>query len=389
MHAGAIISGIGHLAVIALALFGLPERQVEDRSLPSTVSDVSIISLDEFEAARSSAPEVPEPVETALAKPEEAETETPAIEDDVAPELDSAAVMDVPEAGDAPQMHDLAMADPNVMTEIQAPTASPDDPVGLDTPLMDSLAQDGSINSTQTALLAPSTPNLAPRIDTTAAPKPPEDAKEGVEEKEAAVAVPDEAPVPEKEEEKPSEAPKEATTEITPDATEQESPLAPKAASRPKGRPRTVVKKEEPDTEEAMTREERLAAAIRQANDAQENVLAPSGGKRLGGDFSFAERQAVGAFIDKKWNKALIEGKTNFERLVVIVKVRMAADGTVMGKVEAIEPSRPSGDFKVAFDAARRAILMAQPIPLPKDKFRDGDYLEIRFDPGRSGISLQ
>ena len=72
----------------------------------------------------------------------------------------------------------------------------------------------------------------------------------------------------------------------------------------------------------------------------------------------------------------------------MIVRVKMTADGKIVGAVEPVQPRSPNGDFKVAFEAARRAVLKAQPIPLPQGKFRDGDFLEIRFDPGRSAISL-
>jgi len=74
---------------------------------------------------------------------------------------------------------------------------------------------------------------------------------------------------------------------------------------------------------------------------------------------------------------------------VVTVRVKLNANGKIIGGVEPVRPRSPNGDFKVAYEAARRAVLRAQPIPLPQGKFRDGDFLEIRFDPGRSAISLE
>jgi len=136
----------------------------------------------------------------------------------------------------APDISALDVVSPDVSVDIDAPIGAEDAaPSGIDTPLPDAPAQDGSINSNNLALLAPETPNLAPRIDTSAAPKPPKPAPEAPVETPSVV----EEPAPEAEPvEVPEEAaaPKEATTEITPDAVEQERPTTPKAAARPKGR---------------------------------------------------------------------------------------------------------------------------------------------------------
>ncbi len=398
MRRGVVISGSAHLIFLAAALIGLPEFRDDTEIMPAQVTDVSIVSLSDFQASRSSAPAAPEEPEAALNAPvvEPSEAATPETETAL-PRPDTSRP-DAPDAGEAPDLSALDTVAPSVELNPEAPEgADTAAPLGIDTPLPNAPAQDGSVNSDNLALLAPERPNLAPRIDTTAAPKPPKPAPEAPE------AAPDVAPepAPEPEPEPTPEvtpaAPKEATTEITPDAVEQENPTTPKAAARPRGRPADLAAKQEQRKKEA----EAAAAAAKEAEAKAEaeaqaaaeakpepTPAAQETGQRLGQDFNSSEARAIGDVIGKSWNKTLIEGKDQYERLVITVRVKMTAGGKVMGAVEPVKPRSPNGDFKVAFEAARRAILRAQPIPLPASKFRDGDFLEIRFDPGRSTISL-
>ena len=394
MRQGAVISGSAHVILVAAALIGLPEREFEDQDITERITDVSIVALSDFQAAQSAAPDTPETPDVALSVPEEEISEPERPREDTQPQrVEDVARPDAPPAGEAPNLELRDTVEPEVALELELPEAAQDEgSVGIDTPLPNAQAQDGSINSNNLALLAPATPNLAPRIDTSAAPKPPKpvpEAPKPVEER-----APEEAPEPEPEPEPQPEAPaapKEATTEITPDAEVQENPTTPRAAARPRGRPNNLAADAEKKRKEAEAVAAALAEAEKEATEQAAARPAPAPqetGTRLGQNFSSGEAQAIGDVISKSWNKTLIEGKDQFERLVVIVRVRMNADGTVQGGVEPVRPRSPDGDFKVAFEAARRAVLRAQPIPLPRDKFRDGDYLEIRFDPGRSTISL-
>lgn len=394
MKQGTVISATGHAALIALAIFGLPEYRSDRQPALAQVTDVSIVSLEAFEAARSDAPQEAEvPPSTMAAPSADVTPDAPDPSDQVAivPPLDGP---DAPASEAAPDMSGVQVVQPDVATQVDLPTAQADaGPIGLDTPLIDAAPKDGSVNSTQTALLVPERPNLAPRIDTSAAAKPEEPVREAPE------VVADSAPDPDtaSEDPKPEEdaaAPKEATTENLPDAKPEERPTTPQAATRPKGRPVNLAA----EAEAARKAEEKaIAAALAAAQAEVQTPEAPeapetptASGSRLGGNFNSAQRQAVGDAIGGKWNKQLIEGKEGYEDLVVIVRVKLTAAGKVIGDVEPVDPARPQGDFKVAYEAARRAVLMAARggIPLPRDIFRDGDYLEIRFDPGRSAISL-
>jgi len=278
MRQGTVISGSAHLIFVVAAFFGMPDFREESELTPTQVTDVSIVSLSDFQAARSSAPDAPETPDVALNAPVDQPNEA------VTPEVGS---------------DDTA-------------------PLGIDTPLPDAPAQDGSINSNNLALLAPEAPNLAPRIDTSAAPKPPKPAPEAPVETPAV--TPEEVPLAEPVE-VPEEAaaPKEATTEVTPDAVEQESPTTPKAAARPKGRPANLVA----DAERRKKEAEEIAAALAAAAAAAEPEVEPveeaapveetaaveapaDTGSRLGQDFNSSEAQAIGDVIGKSWNKTLM-----------------------------------------------------------------------------------
>ncbi len=54
MRTGAVISGLGHGAIIALVIFGLPWFSA-DEAEPVRVSEVSFVSEADFEAAQSAA----------------------------------------------------------------------------------------------------------------------------------------------------------------------------------------------------------------------------------------------------------------------------------------------------------------------------------------------
>lgn len=401
MQKGAYISAAGHIAFIVLALFGLPDFQKQAERQPVQFSDVSIISLSEFEAAQSTAPTIAEPTDVALQTPteEEVQTETPSTE--TSPTIVQSEQPDAALTDDAPDVTALTVPTPDVSVDVTEPQIADSAPIGLDTPLPDAAPQDGSVNSTNTALLAPERPNLAPRIDTTAAPKPPEPVQEAPEV--TPESAPEEIPVITPSEPTQEAAPEEATTEIVPDAEVQESPTTPKAASRPKGRPKTLVA----DAEQRKKEAEEVAAAAAvpvtepedtpveapsQAAPTEEDAPpATSTASRLGQDFNSGQKQAIGDAVGAFWNKAPIEGKDNYPSLIVIVRVKLSAAGKMIGKVEPVEPSNPTGDFAIAFRQARIAVIKATNVglPLPRDKFQDGDYLEIRFDPGRSAISLE
>ena len=383
MRVGATISGLAHLGLVAFALAGL--RSDDDRPLQSNlrVTDVSVISLDAYNAAQSTAPEPGDAVATLGALAAEIEpAERPA--QDTQPTVPDAEFPEAPATEEAPDLSSFALAEPEVMTE----TAEPDPQAAApQTPFLAGPSFDGSFNSTETALLPPSAPSLSPRIDTSAAPKPPERVEQAETPVEEVAALPQQDAT-ERPEPKEEAAPEEAATDVAPDASETEEVFTPTAALRPPARPAPPTTN--PDIAARKERQKNQPAAP----DAQPSDGAPESqpqAARLGTDFNSGEKQAIGDAIDPFWNKAPLLGKAGYEDLVVTVRVKLNGDGTVAGDVQAIDPANPTGDFAIAFRQARIAVMRAATagLPLPKGKFRAGDFLEIRFDPGRDAVSFQ
>ena len=125
--------------------------------------------------------------------------------------------------------------------------------------------------------------------------------------------------------------------------------------------------------EEAAIRElldEAVAEAAEQA--IEEPAVALTGGQREG----------IIEAVSRNWNKSIVIGKENYEQLVIVLEVSVAFNGAIIqGSVKPLVPSDPQGDFKVAYDAARRSILRAEVIPLPAGQYPAGVRLELTFDP--------
>lgn len=386
MRIGLIISSSAHLALIVWAIIGgwfLSPRESEVVKL----ADVSVISQAEFDAALSGAPE---PQELALEAPEPPAAETP-------PE--APAVQSAPEPP-----RDVARADPAEAVEAApALTLSPQEfetPEAPATPGAElarpgaSTGADAPTRLPQSQLAQSAPERTAPRIDTTPAPKPPEPVREAEAKVEETAPSVEEAEPQEKEE---KAAPKEATTEITLDKP-AESTAALEVAARPKGRPRGLkakqdkaaeVAKAEPAKEETKPVDTAPKTEAAAPKATPERLAQEPSRYVLGSDMSRVEKFAVSGQIEKSWNIASFEGRPNWQSLVVVVDVQLTQTGKVLkGTIKPVDPASPSGDHRVAYQAARRAILLAQPYTLPKDKFRDGDWLRIRFNPAQGGVTL-
>lgn len=99
-------------------------------------------------------------------------------------------------------------------------------------------------------------------------------------------------------------------------------------------------------------------------------------------------RRAIVDAVSRNWNKSIIIGKENYERLVITIIVNVSKSGTIVG-VEPVEPINPVGDFLVAYNAARRSVLRAELIPLPEDTFSGNLQLVLTFDPTSNTASLR
>ena len=234
MDTGQVISGVGHLGLIGLALFG---GAFQSEPLPFEVTEVTSVSTEEYAAliARQQAPDAVANVDTP--EPPEAGGAAP----DLASEPDDAPAISQPDIAAEPPSEVL----PEVEREPAAEAELVDEVPALDPP------------SEDVAVLLPQ-PDARPQVRPAEriAPEPvaqpePDVRIDDIEQVETAPS-PEEAPV----EDVPEEtAPEEAATEIVTEAEEIDEPdVAPARSVRPRTRPvRQEEVAETPEPEFATT----------------------------------------------------------------------------------------------------------------------------------------
>ncbi len=371
MRTGIIISGAAHLLFLLFLLIGPFAFRPEPVEIVP-VTEVSLMSNAEFEAQISSVPDVPVTAMAPMAMP------TAEANDATAPEADTPPEQTVQDVTEAPSERD---SDPDLSALERL--AQPEVSVFAPQPVSPVVGTGTTGNSPTASLNAPPTPRAAPRIGSIAAPPPPDEARSSDRVVEA-TAPGDTAPTPV--EEQVAEAPPESVTQIEPDARPDAPPsAAPPRASVPVRRPTNAAANAEEIARKIREEEEAAIQAALEAVTAApvEAPAAPQAAPNLTG----AQKRGIGAVIADKWNKTIVLGKENYERLVVRIAVDVGPDGTIIGDVEPIDPASPTGDFAVAYETARRAVLGAGKIPLPEGQFPDGVRLILRFDP-LQGIGL-
>ncbi len=379
MQTGTIISGVAHGSLLIAAFWGGLDWWQENLPEPR-VTKVTLVRAAALDVQSSAAPQVPMADIAQFSQPE-------ILQDNVeAPTLETTVNQTVIDETEAP---DAADASPDVSALLQ-----PDDPeVVVVAPTVESFAAPieaapdlfqpalaGNELNAPVSMSRPPPPRNAPRIDTSAAARPPEDALPNTESAAEVIDEPGEAvetPVQD------AGAPEEATTEISPDGQEnvEISAFAPQSASRPPRNPRRAnVSIPEPD-EEIM---DAVAAALQEAQEASQTT------PPVVADLTGPERGVIGDVVSQKWNKSNITGQVGFEQYVVRITVEVSALGRVED-VSPLEPSSPTGIFEIAYRAARSAVLQADRaggIPLPEGKFPDGVTLVLRFDPASGEVGF-
>lgn len=380
MQTGTIISGVAHAGLVMAAfLGGLDWWQ---HSLPEPrIARVTLVRAAELDVQSSTAPQVPMAEIDQIAQPEitQDRATAPSVETAVNPtEIDQTETPDSPDA--APDVSALRQPDdPEVV--VVPPSVETIAPPSDTAPDIFQPALNGNELNAPASMSAPPPPRNAPRIDTTAAARPPENALPAPD------AAPEVSSDPGETVNAPPEAaraPEEATTEITPDGqqTDQISAFAPQTASRPAHNPRRADVTPPRQDEEIA---DAVAAALQEAQQASQSA------PLVVADLTGPERAVIGDVVSQKWNKSNITGQENFEQYVVRIAVEVSAAGRVE-TVEPLEPATPSGIFEIAYRAARSAVLQADTaggIPLPEGKFPNGVRLVLRFDPASGEIGFE
>lgn len=390
MKTGVIISVLAH-GIMLLLVFLEPRWKPAPRVDEIIINEVTIISAAEFDASQSNSPVISDVSIAAMAQPAIEAENTTRPEDTVAPEATRMDVTEAPSARDSDP--DLKAVERLALPEVAVITTQPFTPSTL--PQVSPVVGTGQAGSSPSPLFlsAPQQPRSASRIASFSAPALPDDAR--VSDRAIEATTPDETAT-EVTEETAAEALPESVTEIVPEAQPDVPPsAAPPRATRPQRRSANVERAAEAidqakhDADKAARREaeeaaiqELLSAAVAEeaAKVAAQPAVVLSGG----------QRQGIIEAVSRNWNKAIVIGKENFEELVIVLEVSVSPNGAIVaGSIKPIEPANPTGDFLVAYEAARRSVLRAEVIPLPAGQYPQGVRLVLTFNPvvGQAGVN--
>ncbi len=367
MNTGQIISGAGHISLIAWALFG---NLLASEPIPFEVMEVTAISEEQFAAVMATQRTPDAAAEIAAPQAPDMPSEAPALSSqvDTAPEQPApdAAQSTTPDA--APELTQTA---PPVEAEVS------DEPPVLEPPQED-----------MAALVPETTLRPKPRpVERVApeqvAPPEPDTAVDDVQREEVR---PDES-AEEQAEESEATAPEEAATEIVTEAEQ----AAPSKSVRPKARPaRAPAPEPAPEPEPTQTAEtppepSGIEAALAAAAETSEPTSAPTSS---GPPLSAGETDALRVAVQQCWNV----GSLSSEALntTVVVGMQMTEDAKpVSSSIRLISATGgSSGATKQAYEAARRAIIRcgARGYNLPAEKYGAWRNIEMTFNPEKMRI---
>jgi hypothetical protein len=362
---GSYISGAAHIGLIGWVLIG----DVFSNDPPEpTVTDVSVISANEFDAmfADTAAPEIAVDLAMMAPAPNEDLLDDPVeLTEDAAPLFEDPADTEAPAEETQPDVSGVQpMPDADVSLEV--PTmALPSFETGPDIEIDNS----DEPKAREAPRVAP-IPTLRPETDVAVSNE--------VTQAAAEIEAPDVA-----EDAAEDAAPEEATTEIV---TEAEQPAgAPTAVPMPRMRPQPTRTTQAPPQPAASSDalNDALSEALGVASEAPAAPPVPTGPP-----LSFAETEALRVAVSNCWNTGSLSSAAL--RVTVVVGVQMAETGQpVASSIRMISSDGGAGDAVTqAYEAARRAILRCgtKGYDLPVEKYGQWRDIEMTFNPEKMRI---
>ncbi|MBE1282025.1 MAG: energy transducer TonB [Rhodobacteraceae bacterium] len=376
MQTGTKISVAIHAGLVGWALVGGTFRS---DPLPFEVQEVSVISVQEFEAlsARPATPEVsPDPV--GLPQPETPETPEiapPEIipREDVAPQVTPPEVVEPPQISDTP---------PVPVEPVQEPDVS-DSAASLVTPPVPQVEPQAPV-----VAVRPRTRPAERVAPTPVVPPPPDAAPDPVERPE--VAAEEGAEIEQEVQE--ATAPEAASDRIETEANQadetEQAALAPTRSPRPPAsRPARAQAPSSPPADEVDTADA-IAAAVAAAQAAGQQNAETQAEVPSGPPLSAGEKDGLRVAVSNCWNVGSLSSEAL--RTTVVVGVSMSQDGKPdVGSIQMLSSSGGSAaSAKQAFEAARRAIIRcgARGYDLPAEKYAHWRDIEMTFNPERMRI---
>ena len=366
MQTGAIISGWGHLIVIGVAALSGPIFE-DSNQIELSVSEVSIVSLSEFDILQKKFEKDNENLDTSINKNNDELLGDQAQQDNVNSEQTKAIEKDIENDQDI-----LASSTPSIESP-ELPEVVNSTPSGFDTSVS-VIGQEVALNLDVPEGIKLESPeeNFDVNVDTRPYPEAPEDVQkleavsktQSSEKTEIVEMLIDNNSVPEQ-----------TITQPIIDALIAELSSAPMRSVRPKGRSLdNAILQAEPAQQVAQN--EIISSVSNEPIQSSRN--APSGPP-----LTQREKENLRVSVGRCWNKTSLSR----EALEVTVTISFSMSEAGFPESNSIKMLDSFGGAanatKIAFDTARRAILVCgrRGFELPEEKYAQWKIIEMVFDP--------
>jgi len=381
---GVKISGTAHAILISIAIFGAPIFSSDEEN-PIQISEVSLISLEEFELlTKENMPVFQSEPEPEVQEPElEPEVQEPEPEPEVQePEPEPEPELEVQEPEPEPE--------PEPELEVQEPEPEPEVQEIInesDSDLIAPIADEDNLGELTPEFNENAAPKAAEIISDVSNEAPEEPADIGALEDtsfEKVNGADEEKLEIELNENTPAE---ESTTQIVTEAEEQKSDLVPSRTSKPKSRPKNLKTTKEIAIKPKLKPKEVVEA---EKDTTAESILESLKEKKEPEPFlnlTPAQKESVGNIIRNKmrlcWNPPV--GVENGLTNVMILGLKFDIDGKLVESPVNLTPNSGVGSLQ-AFEAARRAVIRCSPYNELDPEIYDGwKELNLKFNPKNMG----
>ena len=382
MDIGVKISGTAHAILISIAIFGAPIFSSDEEN-PIQISEVSLISLEEFELLTKEnmpvfqsepEPEVQEP-ETrtrstrarARTRSTRARARTRSTRPEPEPEVQEPEARSQQEPEPEPEVQEIINESDS---DLIAPIADEDNLGELTPEFNENAAPKAAEIISDVSNEAPEEPADIGALEDTSFEK-----VNGADEEKLEIELNENTPA------------EESTTQIVTEAEEQKSDLVPSRTSKPKSRPKNLKTTKEIAIKPKLKPKEVVEA---EKDTTAESILESLKEKKEPEPFlnlTPAQKESVGNIIRNKmrlcWNPPV--GVENGLTNVMILGLKFDIDGKLVESPVNLTPNSGVGSLQ-AFEAARRAVIRCSPYNELDPEIYDGwKELNLKFNPKNMG----